>query len=185
VLNLERGLRLGRGHGASLPQTLRTQAALPLLDNRPAVGEVEARLNREPAAAVPLYAKVNTGMDADLDQIFLEGFEVPCRVGCTPPERATLQSLKVDVVMAGPTLYQAGLSDDLSQTIDYRIATQMIAELQGHEYLLIERVAEVLAQVALRHPLVTQVQIKVRKRPPVQGLELVGVQITRRRPAQG
>ena len=35
--------------------------------------------------------------------------------------------------------------------------------------------------VALRQPQVSEVQITVRKRPPVQGLEMAGVQITRRR----
>ena len=27
--------------------------------------------------------------DAAMDMLFLEGLEVPCRVGCTDPERAT------------------------------------------------------------------------------------------------
>lgn len=116
-----------------------------------------------------------------MDVLFLEGLEVPCRVGCTAVERETLQSLRVDVHMYCPTLQQAGNDDDLAATVDYRVATEMIAEVQGREFLLIERVAETLAQVALRHPQVERVQITVRKRPPVQGLEMVGVQITRGR----
>lgn len=116
-----------------------------------------------------------------MDILFLEGLELPCRVGCTPPERATPQSLRVDVQMFCPTLQQAGLTDDLAATVDYRVAGEMIDAVQGQEFLLIERVAEVLAQVALRHRQVERVQVTVRKRPPVQGLELAGVQITRSR----
>lgn len=116
-----------------------------------------------------------------MDIIFLEGLEVPCRVGCTPPERATPQSLRVDVQMSCPTLKRAGQTDDLSATVDYRVAGEMIAAVQSQEFLLIERVAEVLAQVVLRHEHVAQVQVTVRKRPPVQGLEIAGVQITRTR----
>lgn len=116
-----------------------------------------------------------------MDMIFLEGLEVPCRVGCTAPERLTPQSLRVDVEMYCPALRQAGERDDLSASVDYRVAGEMIDAVQGHEYLLIERVAEVLAQVALRHPQVDHVQVRVRKRPPVQGLEMAGVQITRSR----
>ena len=44
-----------------------------------------------------------------------------------------------------------------------------------------ERVAEVMAEVALKNPLVDHVTIGVKKRPPVQGLEWAGVQITRGR----
>jgi FolB domain-containing protein len=116
-----------------------------------------------------------------MDHLFLEGLEVPCRVGCTPPERAMPQSLRVDVEMFCPTLAQAGRADDLSLSVDYRVANQMIEAVQGREFLLIERVAEVLAEVALAHPQVDSVQLRVRKRPPVQGLEWAGVQITRRR----
>ena len=43
------------------------------------------------------------------------------------------------------------------------------------------RVAETLAEVALKNPLIDHVTISVRKRPPVQGLEWAGVQITRNR----
>lgn len=116
-----------------------------------------------------------------MDILFLEGLEVPCRVGCTPPERATLQSLRVDVQLFCGSLERAGKTDDLAQSVDYRIATDMIAAVQDGEFLLIERVAEILAGVALREPLVEKVQVTVRKRPPVQGLEIAGVQITRGR----
>lgn len=116
-----------------------------------------------------------------MDFLFLEGLEVPCRVGCTPPERMTPQSLRCDVQLYCRSLQHAGQSDDLAATVDYRIAGEMIDAVQKDEYLLIERVAEVLAGVALQHPLVDKVQVTVRKRPPVQGLEIAGIQITRSR----
>ena len=119
-----------------------------------------------------------------MDQLYLEGLEVPCRVGCTPPERETLQSLRVDVRLFCESLQEAGRADDLELSVDYRLATDMIAAVQHREFLLIERVAEVLADVALAHPRVASVQVDVRKRPPVQGLEWAGVRITRKRPPQ-
>ena len=39
-----------------------------------------------------------------MDVLFLEGLEVPCRVGCTDPERATPQSLRVGVTPVLPGL---------------------------------------------------------------------------------
>ncbi len=116
-----------------------------------------------------------------MDELFLEGLEVPCRVGCTDPERATPQSLRVGVRLFCPRLREAGVADDLEKTVDYRLAGDLIDAVQGNEYLLIERVAEVLAEVALRNPLVDHVIVSVKKRPPVQGLEWAGVQITRGR----
>ena len=121
-------------------------------------------------------------MDA-MDSLILEGLEVPCRVGCTDPERATPQSLRVEIELFCPSLREAGVADDLEKTVDYRLAHDLIDAVQDREFLLIERVAEVMAEVALRNPLVDHVRVSVRKRPPVQGLEWAGVRITRRRPA--
>jgi dihydroneopterin aldolase len=116
-----------------------------------------------------------------MDMLFLEGLEVSCRVGCTDPERATPQSLRVEVRLYCPSLREAGVSDDLEKTVDYRLAGDLIDAVQGREYLLIERVAEVMAELALKNPLVDHVTISVKKRPPVQSLEWAGVQITRGR----
>lgn len=116
-----------------------------------------------------------------MDVLFLEGLEIPCRVGCTAPERAIPQSLRVEVRLFCPNMRRAGESDQLSESVDYRIANDMVAAVQDREYLLIERVAEDLAQVALRSPLVERVQVTVRKRPPMQSIEMVGVQIDRDR----
>ena len=119
--------------------------------------------------------------DSGGDLLFLEGLEVPCRVGCTDPERATPQSLRVDMRLYCASLRDAAIADDLERTVDYRLAGDLIDAVQGREYLLIERIAEELAQVALKNPLVERVTVSVKKRPPVQGLEWAGVQITRGR----
>ena len=124
--------------------------------------------------------KARSGEPA-MDMLFLEGLEVPCRVGCTDPERATPQSLRVEVRLYCPSLREAGVADDLEKTVDYRLAGDLINAVQGREFLLIERVAEVLAEVALRNPLVDHVEITVKKRPPVQGVEWAGVRIARDR----
>ena len=94
---------------------------------------------------------------------------------------STPQSLRVDMQLYCASLRDAAIADDLERTVDYRLAGDLIDAVQGREYLLIERVAEELAQVALKNPLVDRVTVSVRKRPPVQGLEWAGVQITRGR----
>jgi 7,8-dihydroneopterin aldolase/epimerase/oxygenase len=116
-----------------------------------------------------------------MDELFLEGLEVACRVGCTPPERAQPQSLRVDVRMFCRSIAQAARDDDLAMSVDYRVAAEMIDAVQGQEFLLIERVAETLAQVALKHAMVDAVEVSLKKRPPVQSLEWAGVRIRRER----
>jgi len=116
-----------------------------------------------------------------MDMLFLEGLEVPCRVGCTDPERATPQSLRVSLKLFCASLRDAALADDLERTVDYRLAGELIDAVQGREFLLIERVAETLAGVGRKNALIERVTVSVRKRPPVQGLEWAGVEITRDR----
>ena len=115
------------------------------------------------------------------DVVFLEGLEVPCRVGCTVEERRVPQSLRVEVKLFCRSISRAAQTDSLEDTVDYRLGLDLISVLQNKEFLLIERVAEILAAEALKVPIVEQVQITVRKRPPVQGMEIVGVQILRSR----
>ena len=100
--------------------------------------------------------------DAAGDLLFLEGLEVPCRVGCTDPERATPQSLRVDMRLYCASLRDAAIADDLERTVDYRLAGDLIDAVQGREFLLIERVAEELAEVALKNPLVDRVTVSVK-----------------------
>ena len=128
-----------------------------------------------------MSASARPRFDPSMDVLFLEGLEVPCRVGCSDPERATPQSLRVEMQLYCPSLRDAGIADDLERTVDYRLAYELIDAVQGREFLLIERVAETLAEVVLKNPLVDHVTVSVRKRPPVQGLEWAGVQITRGR----
>ena len=124
-----------------------------------------------------MSAAARPRFDPSMDVLFLEGLEVPCRVGCSEPERATPQSLRVEMQLYCPSLRDAGIADDLERTVDYRLAYELIDAVQGREFLLIER----LGEVVLKNLLVDHVTVSVKKRPPVQGLEWAGVQITRGR----
>lgn len=121
----------------------------------------------------------------DMDKIFLQGLEVPCRVGCTDRERELPQSLRVDVTLACPTFASAYQSDALEDTVDYGIARDLVACVQGRAFRLIETVAETLAQRALEHPYVAEVTIRISKRAPVESLAFSGVEITRVRGKPG
>lgn len=117
------------------------------------------------------------------DLIRLRGLRVLAHIGALPEEQARRQPFEVDVDIEAD-LSVAGASDDLGDTIDYgAIAASVEAALVSDRYVLLERVAQVVADVVLNHPLVTAVTVEIRKvRPPVPNdLDTSGVRIRRSR----
>ena len=120
------------------------------------------------------------------DRILLEGMVFHGRHGTLPAERELGQPFVVDVELR-LDLRPAGLSDDLSKTVDYgevhNLAKQVV---EGEPANLTETVAERVASATLEeHPLVESVRVKVRK-PDVRLGDTVldgsAVEILRRRP---
>ena len=119
------------------------------------------------------------------DRILLEGMTFFGRHGTLEAERELGQPFVVDVEMR-LDLRPAGLSDDLSKTVDYsevhRLARRIV---EGEPVGLTETVAErIAAKVLEEHPLVEAVQVKVSK-PHVRLEDTVfarsAVEIVRRR----
>lgn len=120
------------------------------------------------------------------DRILLEGMVFHGRHGTLPAERELGQPFVVDVELR-LDLRPAGLSDDLTKTVDYgevhRLAGQVV---EGEPAGLTETVAERIANATLEeHPMVEAVRVKVRK-PHVRldktVLESAAVEIVRHRP---
>ena len=126
-------------------------------------------------------------MDANVqDRILLEGMVFHGYHGILPAERELGQPFVVDVELR-LDLRPAGLSDDLTRTVDYgevhRLAKQVV---EGEPAGLTETVAERIANATLEeHPVVEAVRVKVRK-PNVRLGDTVldgsAVEILRRRP---
>jgi 7,8-dihydroneopterin aldolase/epimerase/oxygenase len=124
---------------------------------------------------------------SDNDLILLEGMVFHGRHGTLPAERELGQPFVVDVELR-LSLRPAGLSDDLSQTVDYGEVHRQVREIvEGPPVNLTETVAERIAAAVLEgYPLVDAVRVKVAK-PHVRlgGTALKGsaVEIVRRREA--
>ncbi len=121
-----------------------------------------------------------------LDEVFLEGLRFFAYHGVHPEEKARGQRFTVDVRMRAD-LRAAGVSDDLTRTINYSAVYKAVREVvEGPPRDLIEAVAEEVAAVVLvGFPLVARVEVTVRK--PEVGLkgaflDAAGVRITRSRP---
>jgi len=118
------------------------------------------------------------------DRIILEGMVFYGYHGVNPEERELGQRFVVDLDLE-KDLSAAGLSDDLTQTVNYASAYKLAREVvEGQPCNLIETVAELLATVLLSRLSIDGVRVRVRKPwAPVKGsvLDSVAVEIVRKR----
>lgn len=103
-------------------------------------------------------------MKSQNDYLFIENFEVPCRVGITAQERSFPQVVTLSIKLFFP-LESAGKSDNLHQTVDYATLIKGIRHLLGKkEYHLIEAVAEDVAQFTLKNMKIEATEIHAGKK---------------------
>lgn len=118
------------------------------------------------------------------DRIELRGLVASGICGALPEEKVRRQPLEVDLDVVAD-LSTAGASDDLDDTLDYgAVAAAVERVITEERFVLLERLAQRLADVVLDDPRAVSVTVAVRKlRPPVpQVLATSGVRITRSRP---
>lgn len=98
------------------------------------------------------------------DRILLEGMVFFGRHGVLASERELGQRFVVDLEMR-LDLRRAGVSDDLTETVDYGEVYRRVREVvEGEPYDLIEAVAErIAASVLETHPEIEAVRVKVTK----------------------
>jgi FolB domain-containing protein len=117
------------------------------------------------------------------DTIEIRGLRASTICGALPEEQVRPQPVEVDLDVVAD-LGAAGRSDSLDDTVDYAaIAADIERVLTVERFVLLERLAQRLAEVVLVDERVLSVTVAVRKlRPPVpQQLDTTGVRITRRR----
>ena len=102
-----------------------------------------------------------------MTRIGIEQIVFDVHVGVTEEERSVPQQISTDIELMGQINTQC---DQLDQTIDYdAVCRNMITAGQSMRPLLIETLAEKMAQVALAEPRVESVRIRVRKcHPPLK-----------------
>jgi FolB domain-containing protein len=97
------------------------------------------------------------------DRIYLEGLRVACIIGTRPEERRRSQEITIDVCLH-VDLEEPGRSDRLEDTVDYsHLGGEITAMAESSSFQLLERLAEEVAALALAHPKVERVEVKVRK----------------------
>ena len=124
-------------------------------------------------------------MDKQLDRIHIRDLACRCIVGINPDERVNKQDVIVNVVIEGD-LRDACANDAIADTIDYKRVKQSILQLvETSEFLLVERLAQAIADTCLREPRAQAVHVSVDKPGALRFARSVAVEIVRYRENHG
>ena len=117
-----------------------------------------------------------------MDRIQLEGMSFHGRHGVRPAEREQPQEFKVTVEV-DCDLSEAGRTDHIDDTLDYRLVRRIAKEvIEGESQKLIETLAALIAEQVLELPRVAEVSVRIAKRPEsMQPIDAAAVRITRKR----
>jgi FolB domain-containing protein len=97
------------------------------------------------------------------DRIYLEDLRVACIIGTRAEERCRSQDITINVCLH-LDLEEPGRSDRLEDTVDYGyLAAEITAMAETSSFQLLERLAEEVATLALAHPKIERVEVKVSK----------------------
>ena len=112
-------------------------------------------------------------------RLILSGLTAYGYHGNNPAERKLGQTFTADLEVMLDT-QRAAASDHLDDTMSYPVLEKLAREIiEGKPANLLETVAERIAAAILKQPQVSQVTVRVSKRPPLANLEAFSVEVTR------
>ena len=118
-------------------------------------------------------------MEPQQDKIHIRDLTVTCIVGTLPMERIRRRRVVLNLVLFS-NQERAGKTDDLRHTVDYGTVCQRVTTLvHGSRHLLIERLAQEVAETCLSFSGVAGVQVTLDKPGAVRGTRSVAVEILR------
>ncbi len=116
-----------------------------------------------------------------MDKVFIEQLEVITTIGVYDWEQEIKQKLVLDIEMAHDNRL-AGKSDDVADALDYAQVSQAVLEhIENGRFLLVERVAEEIAELIMERFSVPYIKIRLTKPGAVPQAKGVGVIIERER----
>lgn len=114
-----------------------------------------------------------------MDKVFIEQLSVITTIGVYDWEQEIKQKLVLDLEMAHNNR-PAGKSDDVNDALDYSQVSQAVIEhIQNGRFLLVERVAEEVAELIMQRFSVPWIKIRLTKPGAVAQASGVGVVIER------
>lgn len=116
-----------------------------------------------------------------MDRIRICDLLVRCILGINENERREKQDVVINLTLY-TDLHKAGKSDRIEDTVDYRaLKKRVLAMAEGSQYLLVEALAQTVAELCLAQHGVQQVDVRVEKPHALRFARSVAVEITRKR----
>ncbi|OSI14410.1 dihydroneopterin aldolase [Neisseria dentiae] len=113
-----------------------------------------------------------------MDKIFLHGMKAETLIGVYDWEREQPQTLLLDLVVGVPE--KSGAGDDISNTVHYADVCEAVrASLKNQRFLLLEALAEHVADLVLSDFGAQWVKVKIVKPGILPDVREVGVEIER------
>jgi len=120
-----------------------------------------------------------SGKMAAMDIVYIEGLEIETIIGIYDWERTTRQTVRLDLEMACD-IAKAAASEDIEQALNYKSVSKRLIEFVGaSEFLLVETMAERIAEIVLTEFSVPWLRLKLGKPGAITGAKEVGVIIER------
>lgn len=120
-------------------------------------------------------------MTRQQDTIFIRGLEIECIIGFIDWERRVKQKVVLDLELPVDCA-RAARADDVADTLDYKqVVDQVSALVAGSEFMLVETMAQRVAELILNNFGVEWVRVTVNKPGAIRGLRDVGVSLERHR----
>ncbi|MEH0689522.1 bifunctional dihydroneopterin aldolase/7,8-dihydroneopterin epimerase [Vibrio cholerae] len=114
-----------------------------------------------------------------MDKVFIEQLEVITTIGVYDWEQQIKQKLVLDIEMAHDNR-PAGKSDDVVDALDYaKVSEAVLNHIEQGRFLLVERVAEEVAELVMTTFNVPWIRIRLAKPGAVAQAKAVGVVIER------
>ncbi|MDO8812538.1 MAG: dihydroneopterin aldolase [Gallionella sp.] len=116
-----------------------------------------------------------------MDRIRICDLLVRCILGINENERREKQDVMISLTIH-TDLFKAGKSDRIEDTVDYRaLKKRVLSMVENSQYLLLEALAEAVAELCLDQHGVQQVDVCVEKPHALRFARSVAVEITRKR----
>ena len=114
-----------------------------------------------------------------MDIVYIRDLKIETVIGIYDWERETLQTLRFDLEMDWD-IRQAAQSDDISNTLDYGAVANVLVEFVANSrYLLIERLAEEVAQLLLKTFAIPKLKLTLTKPVKLHGQNYAQIVIER------
>lgn len=114
-----------------------------------------------------------------MDIVYIKGLEAETVIGIYDWEREIRQTVRVDLEMA-TDIRQAAASEDIENTLNYKtVSDRLLSFITESEFLLVETMAEEIAQIVLSEFNVPWLRLQLGKPGAVPSATDVGVIIER------